>query len=512
MLKKRKSAEGLVLFLILLTAFVFRFQHIQSTPPGLYPDEAMNGNDAIQALETGNYKLFYPDNNGREGLFINIQAQALKIFGPPYQPWMLRAVSAVFGLLTVLALYLLTRRLYNWQIASIAGFYLAISLWHVNFSRIGFRAIMAPMLATFAFYFLWKGIEKAKVWPFAVSGIFLGLGFHTYIGFRIIPIVAIILLASYWIKIKKDYSHEKYAHLRNDLIRGFAALLVFSILASAPILYYFWLHPEDFIGRAGQVVVTNAGEPLKELADSTIKTLGMFNFMGDWNWRHNLAGRPQLYWPIGILFLIGILRTFRKLFKDKKQHGHYKTLDVFLLSWFFLALLPSILSSEGLPHALRSIGAIPPTMIFAALATWWVFERLGAVYRIRDIHPESQKQKYFESKAVAGIVMIIFLIAMALAEYYAYFRIWARNPNTAGAFSQNYSQIGEQINKLPIETKKYVVVKAGGVLVNGIPMPAQTVMFITDTATTEKQKQKNVFYVLDENQIRDRKSVVFVLE
>ena len=67
-----------------------------------------------------------------------------------------------------------------------------------------------------------------------------------------------------------------------------------------------------------------------------------------------------------------------------------------------------------------------------------------------------------------------------------------------GAFSANYVQIGRELNALPKELPKYVVVEAGGVDVRGIPMPAQTVMFITDTFTPEKQKEKNIYYVLPE--------------
>ena len=83
----------------------FRFWHITDTPPGLYPDEAMNGNNAAQALETGAFRVFYAENNGREGLFINLQAISLWLFG--HEPWALRVVSAILGTITVLGIYLL---------------------------------------------------------------------------------------------------------------------------------------------------------------------------------------------------------------------------------------------------------------------------------------------------------------------------------------------------------------------------------------------------------------------
>ena len=114
MLKKYRTL--FVLLLILILASFFRFYNLKSAPPGLYPDEAMNGNNALEAIKTGKYKIFYPENNGREGLFINIQAGFLKLFLPNSnlpQPWMLRIPSAIFGVLTVLGLFFLTRELFK---------------------------------------------------------------------------------------------------------------------------------------------------------------------------------------------------------------------------------------------------------------------------------------------------------------------------------------------------------------------------------------------------------------
>src|SRR3990167_955982 len=109
--KKVRSAVWFWLILILVIATFFRLWQIQTIPHGLYPDEAMNGNNALEALDTGDFKVFYSENNGREGLFINIQALSLKAFGN--EAWALRLVSALFGILTVAGLYLLTRQLYD---------------------------------------------------------------------------------------------------------------------------------------------------------------------------------------------------------------------------------------------------------------------------------------------------------------------------------------------------------------------------------------------------------------
>src|SRR3989338_4260251 len=146
-----------VLIAIIILAIFFRFWDLKNTPPGLWSDEAMNGTNTIQALEGGEWKVFYPENFGREGLFINIQALFVKFLG--HEPWVLRLPSAIFGVLTVLGLYLMTKALFSIRAAIFASFFLATSFWHINFSRIGFRAIMAPFFLIWSFYFLFMAMR-----------------------------------------------------------------------------------------------------------------------------------------------------------------------------------------------------------------------------------------------------------------------------------------------------------------------------------------------------------------
>jgi len=115
------SKKIFLLAVILIIASFFRLYQINQTPPGLYPDEAMNGNNALQALRTappaGGFKVFYPENAGREGLFINIQAFFLNLF-KVNEPWVLRLPSAIFGVLTVLGVYFLTKELFGENLKS----------------------------------------------------------------------------------------------------------------------------------------------------------------------------------------------------------------------------------------------------------------------------------------------------------------------------------------------------------------------------------------------------------
>ena len=84
-----KNKTFLLLLVILLIASFFRLWQLDTIPPGLYPDEAINGNEAL----SNPWKVFYPENNGREGLFINLISLSFSIFG--ISIWSLRIVPAV---------------------------------------------------------------------------------------------------------------------------------------------------------------------------------------------------------------------------------------------------------------------------------------------------------------------------------------------------------------------------------------------------------------------------------
>ena len=497
---KLLAADNWLLIVVLIIAAFFRFHNITQLPPGLYPDEAMNGNNALEAISTGNFKLFYPENGGREGLFINIQALSVYIFGN--EPWALRSVSAIFGILTVLGVYLLALEIFqnNKKIALLSSFLIATSFWHINFSRIGFRAIMAPFFLIFAFYFLLKSVRFLKEKYFAVNGasewkifsiaslagLFYGFGFHSYIAYRVTPLLLIAGFA---------YRLFYFKELRKEIIKILAVFVLFSFLAFLPLGIYFLKHPADFFGRTTQISVFNSPTILKDLTVNILKTTGMFNFSGEFNWRHNYAGRPELFWPVGILFLIGIIFGISILLKHKNKQDyapgdeqvftHYKKFSFFMFFlWIIIAALPIVVSNEGLPHALRAILMIPPIFILAGAGGIWLYEFI------------KNKLQGALAKKIFNIFSFIFLILLVFEAYNTYFNLWGKNQNVQGAFAADYVQIGRELRNLPKELPKYVVVEAGGFDVRGLPMSAQTVMFITDTFTPEKQKGKNIFYVL----------------
>lgn len=434
----------LLLVLIIAIAIFFRFWQFDSIPPGLYQDEAMNGADALAMLKSSDFKIFYTNNNGREGMIVWLDALAIKLFGT--EPWVLRIFPALAGVLAVLGLYFLAKELFGIEVALASSFFMAVSFWAVNFSRMGFRAgLMLPFLI-WSFYFLIRGLTEVRSLGLIIAaGILFGLGFYTYISYRFTPLLALFAFGP--ILFKKG---------GKKLWPEILIFIAVAFLVTLPIGLYFLNNPQDFFGgRTSQVSIFSADNPFKAAAISIASTLGMFNIVGDFNWRHNFSGSPQLFWPIGILFLLGILMCIKK-------HGFS---DKFLLLWFFVFLLPNILTAESNPHALRSLGAMPAAMIFAGIGLIWVYEKI----RI---------------KKQAFLLLVVFLSFVIFAEFNKYFIKWASNIKTAEVFSQNQIIISDYLNKLPKNVTKYVIWSADDRSTdNGLPVSAQTVYFLTSEKT-----------------------------
>lgn len=486
-MKNKKIVFFILLAVVIGIAGFFRLWDLNTTPPGLYPDLAINGINALDTLKTGDYKVFYPDNNGREGLVIWLEALLFSLLGPSVLA--LKLVAVFFGLLTVWGTYLLVVELLKFidkdqkeeinkfrLIGIITSFFMAISFWHVNFSRFGFRAIMVPFFIVFGFYFLFKGFTREKkitnreITNLLASGIFFGLGFYTYISYRFVVLIGLAVLICLWFIYRK-------LKLQKQFWISVMYLTIAMVIIGLPIGIYFLGHPADFFGRASDVSVMNQGNPLLVLGKSLGLHLAMFNFYGDANWRHNYAASPELIWPVGIFFLLGIALSIYDLKIAIKKKNIYKiTGFVFLFSWFVAMLMPGFLSGEGVPHALRTIGVIPVAYIFAAIgAYWFVFDFFGRVCKTkRDFY-------------VFVMCLILFVVALTYASYDIYFNKWGKNQETRGAFTVDLSNLGDYLNSLPDNTNKYVVVTQGGTLVNGIPMPAQTPIFIERLAFGEKR-------------------------
>jgi 4-amino-4-deoxy-L-arabinose transferase-like glycosyltransferase len=464
--QKKEAFVWIGLAVVVLLALFVRSYDIENIPAGIYPDEAVNAADALHANETDDYRLFYENNQGREGLFINLQALALKTMG--ISVFALKFWSMVFGTLTVLGMYLLAKELWQKPLVALGTAYLtATSYWAVNFSRIGFRAIMAPFLLTFTFYFFIKALRTKSKWLFALSGFTFGLGLHTYIAFRLAPLIFVVFLAGLILSYK-DFLKIYWKHA--------LAFILGAFVAAAPMFWDFYRYPEHFISRSAHVSIfspeINHGDFWGTLAKTVSLSLIKYNFVGDQNWRHNYPPYPVLDPISGLLFLAGFIylipRTVRLLVRRFKHQDRNKELSIcfLFLGWLFVMLMPEFLTDEGLPHALRAIGTIPVVFLIASMPLLWVGEKL------KSLQPGM--------KVAALSLVAITLVgagAINLAKYFVYF---AHNPHQYASFNANFKNMATYLLSLPPQTNKYLYTNQGGILrENDLPIAAQPIAFLT---------------------------------
>ncbi|MDD3480655.1 MAG: glycosyltransferase family 39 protein [Patescibacteria group bacterium] len=357
-----------VLLLILFVAAFLRFYQLNSIPPGLYPDEAANGLDIIRMMDDGDFRAIYDTNGPRESLFFFAQGlfvflgKTFNISSLDFTPLALRIAPAFIGVLTVWGTYLMAKEFFrDKQVGLIAAAAMAVSAWHIQFSRNGFRAIMLPMALTFMFYFFIKAYREGKLKDYLWFATFLAIGFYTYLSIRMIPLVFGALFV--WLLVFDKGFVKK--NIKKLLYTGalFLALLI-------PLFISFAGDITLLAGRASTSIFNpefNNGSPALTFLDNIKKEVLMFNFAGDENFRHNFGGAPMLDIAVGIFFWIGATISVIR----------WKKLEHFTLIMLFVAMsLPMILTAEGIPHALRLVGVMPVVFIWVALGIKWVADRI----------------------------------------------------------------------------------------------------------------------------------------
>lgn len=434
------------LILILLAAFVFRFWLITTLPGGLFPDEAANGLD-VNSILAGQAAPFYERGNGREALFFYALAVSVAIFGRG--PWQHHIVSAGFGFFAVLAGYFLTKRLFGKNIALLASFLYAVSSYAVTLSRTSFRANAIPLLTTLTLLFLVKAFQEkkksAKIRSALLAGICFGLGFYTYISFRMmIPLLLILgLILVYANRNRLKKAIKPYLNPFWAFASSFAA-------AFAWLAYYFIRHPQSIFGRAGQVSIFNADLNQGDVLGTFLRVLKVtilgFFTAGDLNWRHNVSGFAFLsptvspFFAMGlIIFTIAIWRLFSEA-REKKIRS--QTLSMGLAAmWFWFMIVPEISTAEGIPHGLRLVGVMPAIFIFAG----WCLYKVWEYIKQSNILPVWKK-----------LYAVIFLSSIFVYNFTLYFGIAANSPEYYYAFRSDLTRVSQYLNQRNLPAKTYL--------------------------------------------------------
>ena len=420
MLLTATRLERTLPLLVLLVAIFLRLYSLDTLPGGLMFDEAWNGRDALDVI-AGERPIFFTVNSGREALYIYLQAISVALLGQSSVA--LRVVSAILGILTVVAAYVMARRMFSARIALLTSGWLAISLWHLIFSRIGLRAISLPLFLAGGFYCVWRGLEGVKaqadarqasllpnprsaLW-FALGGIVLGLSLYTYSTARFAPFVIIAFAL---------YLAILHRRLLRQALPGLILTLAVAFVVFVPEGLFFLSDRAAFLSRAGQIWIFNPdlyeGDPARELLASAIRSFGMFAIRGDGGWYYNVAGRP-IFDPLSaFLMLLGTSLSIRRI--RQPAYG-------FIAIWLVVMFVPSLLAVQGTPNHLRATAIIPAIFILPAIGAAWLWETW-----------ESRRPKKLPSLPVL-LVTLAFMVG-TVHTFQSYFGLWVKRAELTDVF------------------------------------------------------------------------------
>ncbi len=157
----------------------------------------------------------------------------------------LRALSALGGILGVVATYVMARDLFSKKVALWSAFFLSITPFHLVFSRNGMEVIWTTFFAPITIVFLLK-----NTWYFALlAGIFAALAQYVTPISRLIPVLVVGYL--FIIIFMKERGLKKALYLGSFWTVGFLAVY-------APMISYYLQTPSTYWARIDRVSIFNS--------------------------------------------------------------------------------------------------------------------------------------------------------------------------------------------------------------------------------------------------------------
>ncbi len=342
--------EIAVLIAVLLLALFLRIYKLTQLPYGFWYDEADDGLNALQIFGNMMNIPVFASSTQLPAHLIYLIALSIKVFGQSI--FAVRIVSALFGVGTAAAAFLVGRELFNnRKIGILFALLLAVTRWDLVWSHIGMHGVTVPFFELLSFGLILRALRLQRFKDYLLAGLALGLGLCFYVPYRLFPLVMIILLVLICLA-HHDYLKKTWRHL---IVFVFGAFLI-----SVPISQFAVFHADEFWGRTDQVSIFS-GRTVQEGIQTALKTTGqhlaMFTYKGDRNGRHNIPSEPMLDLVTGTLFILGVALC---LYRIKKP------VSILFLFWLLIMLIPGIFSLDfESPQTYRSIGSMPAALLFA---------------------------------------------------------------------------------------------------------------------------------------------------
>jgi 4-amino-4-deoxy-L-arabinose transferase-like glycosyltransferase len=387
--------------LIVLTGAALRLYRLDTLPPALFRDEAEKAYNAWSLLQNG-----YAVGSSMFPLFINVfgvtTSAIYQYFAVPFiamfglNEWGARLPAACIGIATLVSNFLFVKIERGKSTALWATAFLALSPWHIVFSRWAQQGIFLPFLVSTGLLFFALFLRRRRPTIIA-SAVCFGLAAYAYeIGRLFIPLFLLCLAVIY------------RKHLLRNRLWAMSGAGAFMIVI-APVIHLLLNQTEAAQARFRRISILQPESGASEVIFHFLENYSAhfsprFLFLsGDSELRHS-AGVGQLNWVEGAALLVGIIAL---LWRRKKS-------DKVMLCHLLLFPVAAALTREGIPHALRSIPALPVVQNIAAV---------GVIY-FAGWFSGSRRRQVFQ---LAALGMLIGFIPFAKTYYSDYARRSAVN-------------------------------------------------------------------------------------
>jgi 4-amino-4-deoxy-L-arabinose transferase-like glycosyltransferase len=382
-----------ILLFICILAAALRLYQLGNIPPSPDWDEAALGYNAYSILKTGKdeYGKFLPIilrsfDDYKPALYAYLTIPSIVLFG--LNTFAVRLPSAVFGTLTVIAVYFIVLELTKkglsydskyrdkrYYIALLSTLLLAISPWHLQFSRIAFESNVGLAFNIFGLLLFLKGLKKP--WLLIFSVICFSLSLYAYQSEKVFtPLFVLLLIVIFY---------KNLLNLPKKYLLSFALI---GIIITTPLIYVTFSDKSALMRAKGVSIFSERTQLLQSSVQKLAFSKKQSDLIGEIIYNRRIVYAKQIianylsHFDLNWLFIrgdiarhhapdMGLLYLFELPFL---LIGFYQLLfgiwplktKLLIFGWFFIAPIPASITS-GVPHAVRTLNFLPTFQIFSAL-------------------------------------------------------------------------------------------------------------------------------------------------
>lgn len=364
--------KWIVYGILIAVVLVFQLGRLEQVPPEIISSQ-VEGYYTVDGILNGDSGLWFPRNVVSEPLSYYWAALVNVFRASPLSFASLKLAYGLAGLVAVIYMFMLGKRLFDETAGFISALMLGVSFWSILQQRavLGYGLVLPIMLP--ALYYLFKSLQDDDLNSLLIASALTALGLLTNKIFIILVIANLIISILY-----SNRKEGDEAGITLPLRIGIS-LLTGSVVV-LPLIFVIALNPAGWIALIiDQLSAPNDSGLIGALITffrNLVSALGMVNWSNRSSWVDGIGGRGALDWVSAAFFLFGLCVTLlHDLRSDRKQ-------ALSLVFLFVIMLVPSALSiaqpMEN-PSLSRALGAAIPAILIAGRGFGFAAERLASV-------------------------------------------------------------------------------------------------------------------------------------